>query len=191
MPLTAEPLPRPSGPELNGHTPAISVILPTREEAENVGPLVARLERVLPDLPVEIIFVDDSDDSTPDAIRSIDSSRAVYLIHRRPADRAGGLGSAVVEGIRAARAPFVCVMDADLQHPPELLEDMYSEAMETGSDVVVGSRFCRGGDKGTFSRMRTALSRLSTRAAMLLFPTRLWHVSDPMSGCFIVRREAV
>ncbi len=156
-----------------------------------MGPLVARLERVLPDLPVEVIFVDDSDDGTPDAIRSIDSSRAVYLIHRRPADRAGGLGSAVVEGIRAARAPFVCVMDADLQHPPELLEDMYSEAMETGSDVVVGSRFCRGGDKGTFSRMRTALSRLSTRAAMLLFPTRLWHVSDPMSGCFIVRREAV
>ena len=156
-----------------------------------MGPLVARLERVLPDLPVEVIFVDDSDDDTPDAIRSIDSSRAVYLIHRRPADRAGGLGGAVVEGIRAARAPFVCVMDADLQHPPELLEEMYSEAMETGSDLVVGSRFCRGGDKGTFSRMRTALSRLSTRAAMLLFPTRLWHVSDPMSGCFIVRREAV
>ncbi len=115
----------------------------------------------------------------------------MYLIHRRPADRAGGLGGAVVAGIRAARAPFVCVMDADLQHPPELLEDMYSEAMETGSDVVVASRFCRGGDKGTFSRMRTALSRVSTRAAMLLFPTRLWHVSDPMSGCFIVRREAV
>ena len=191
IPAIAEPLARPYGPELNGHTPAISVVLPTREEAENVGPLVARLERVLPDLPVEIIFVDDSDDGTPDAIRSIDSSRAVFLIHRRPEDRAGGLGSAVVAGIRAARAPFVCVMDADLQHPPELLEEMYSEAMETGSDVVVGSRFCRGGDKGTFSRMRSALSRLSTRAAVLLFPTRLWHVSDPMSGCFIVRREAV
>ena len=188
---TAEPLARPCGPELNGHTPAISVVLPTREEAENVRPLVARLERVLPDLPVEIIFVDDSDDDTPDAIRSIDSSRAVYLIHRGPEDRAGGLGGAVVAGIRAARAPFVCVMDADLQHPPELLEEMYLEAMETGSDLVVGSRFCRGGDKGAFSRLRSALSRVSTRAAVLLFPTRLWHVSDPMSGCFMVRREAV
>ena len=69
-PLTAEPMARRDGPELNGHTPAISVVLPTREEAENVGPLVARLERVLPDLPVEIIFVDDSDDDTPDAIRA-------------------------------------------------------------------------------------------------------------------------
>ena len=94
---TAEPLARLTGPDLNGHTPAISVVLPTREEAENVGPLVARLERVLPDLPVEIIFVDDSDDETPDAIRAIDSSRAVYLIHRRarrarrrPRGRRGG-----------------------------------------------------------------------------------------------------
>lgn len=191
MPLTAEPLARPSEPELDGHTPAISVVLPTREEAENVRPLVARLEQVLPDLPVEIIFVDDSDDDTPDAIRSIDSSRAVYLIHRRPEHRDGGLGGAVVAGIRAARAPFVCVMDADLQHPPELLEEIYLEAMETGSDLVVASRFCRGGDKGAFSRLRSALSRLSTRAAVLLFPTRLWHVSDPMSGCFMVRREAV
>jgi putative flippase GtrA len=187
----AEPAGRPSGAGLNGHTPAISVVLPTREEAENVGPLVARLERVLPDLPVEIIFVDDSDDETPDAIRAIESSRPVYLIHRRAEDRTGGLGGAVVAGIRAARAPLVCVMDADLQHPPELLEEMYLEAMEAGSDVVVASRFCVGGDKGAFGRLRTALSRLSTRAAVMLFPTRLWHVTDPMSGCFIVRRDAV
>ena len=166
-------------------------MLPTREEAENVGPLVARLERVLPDLPVEIIFVDDSDDETPDAIRAIDSSRAVYLIHRTRGERGGGLGGAVVAGIRAARAPLVCVMDADLQHPPELLEEMYLEAMETGSDLVVASRFCVGGDKGTFSRLRSALSRVSTRAAVMLFPNRLWHVSDPMSGCFMVRRDAL
>jgi dolichol-phosphate mannosyltransferase len=191
MPSTAEPLARLTGPDLNGHTPAISVVLPTREEAENVWPLVARLERVLPDLPVEIIFVDDSDDETPDAIRAIDSSRAVYLIHRRPEERGNGLGGAVVAGIRAARAPLVCVMDADLQHPPELLEEMYLEAMETGSDLVVASRFCAGGDKGTFSRLRSALSRVSARAAVMLFPTRLWHVSDPMSGCFMVRRDAL
>jgi dolichol-phosphate mannosyltransferase len=188
---TAEPLVRLTGPDLNGHTPAISVVLPTREEAENVGPLVARLERVLPDLPVEIIFVDDSDDDTPDAIRAIDSSRAVYLIHRTHRERTGGLGGAVVAGIRAARSPLVCVMDADLQHPPELLEEMYLEAMETGSDLVVASRFCAGGDKGAFSRLRSALSRISTRAAVMLFPNRLWHVTDPMSGCFMVRREAL
>jgi dolichol-phosphate mannosyltransferase len=178
-------------PNGNTPTPAISVVVPTRAEAGNVGPLVARLDQVLPDLPVEVIFVDDSDDDTPDAIRAIESSRAVYLIHRRGTERVGGLGGAVVAGMRAARAPFVCVMDADLQHPPEVLEEMYLEALETASDLVVGSRFCAGGDKGPFGRLRSALSRASTRAAMLLFPTRLWHVSDPMSGCFIVRRDAV
>jgi dolichol-phosphate mannosyltransferase len=191
MPSVAEPLIRSAEDERAGQTPAISVVLPTREEAQNVGPLVARLERVLPDLPVEIIFVDDSDDDTPDAIRRIESSRAVYLIHRSPEERTGGLGGAVVAGIGAARAPLVCVMDADLQHPPELLEEMYLEAMETAADVVVASRFCVGGDKGAFSRMRSALSRISTRAAVMLFPTRLWGVTDPMSGCFLIRRDAV
>ena len=191
IPAASEPLAGPSAAELNGDTPAISVVIPTREEADNVGPLVARLERVLPDLPVEIIFVDDSDDHTPDAIRSLESSRAVYLIHRRPEERAGGLGGAVVAGIRASRAAHVCVMDADLQHPPELLEDLYLEALETASDLVVASRFCAGGDKGAFGRLRSALSRVSTRAAVMLFPTRLWHVTDPMSGCFMVRRDAV
>jgi dolichol-phosphate mannosyltransferase len=186
-----EALSRNGRPDFNGHTPAISVVLPTREEALNVGPLVSRLERVLPDLPVEIIFVDDSDDETPDEIRKIDSTRAVYLIHRPPAERSGGLGGAVVAGIRASRAPLVCVMDADLQHPPELVEELYLEAIEAGSDVVVASRFCAGGSKGAFSRLRSMLSRISTRAAVMLFPTRLWHVTDPMSGCFIVRRDAL
>ena len=178
-------------PNGNTPTPAVSVVIPTRAEAGNVGPLIARLDQVLPDLPVEVIFVDDSDDDTPDAIRAIESSRAVYLIHRRGTERVGGLGGAVVAGMRAARAPYVCVMDADLQHPPEVLEEMYAEALETGSDLVVGSRFCAGGDKGPFGRLRSALSRVSTRAATLLFPTRLWHVSDPMSGCFLVRRDLV
>ena len=191
VPPSAEPLLHAASADGNGYTPAISVVLPTREEAENVGPLIARLERVLPDLPLEVIFVDDSDDETPDAIRGIESSRAVYLIHRPDGERRGGLGGAVVAGIQAARAPLVCVMDADLQHPPELLEEMYLEAIEAGSDVVVASRFCAGGSKGAFGRLRSALSRLSTRAAVMLFPTRLWHVTDPMSGCFMVRRDAL
>ena len=188
----AEPLARPAGPELNGHTPAISVVLPTREEAENVRPLVARLERVLPDLPVEIIFVDDSDDDTPDAIRAIDSSRAVYLIHRR---RRGARRRA---GRRRGRGHARCARAVRLRHgrrPPASRRRCSRRCTwrrsETGSDLVVASRFCAGGDKGAFGRLRSALSRVSTRAAMLLFPKRLWHVSDPMSGCFLVRREAV
>ena len=94
--------------------------------------------------------------------------------------------------MRAARAPFVCVMDADLQHPPGGARgDVPGGARRPASDMVVASRFCVGGDTGAFGRLRSALSRVSSRAAMLLFPKSLWHVSDPMSGCFLVRREAV
>ena len=68
LPRIAEAVAR--DPRAGRPTPAVSVVVPTRAEAENVGALVARLERVLPDLPLEIIFVDDSDDDTPDAIRA-------------------------------------------------------------------------------------------------------------------------
>ena len=94
--------------------------------------------------------------------------------------------------MRAARAPFVCVMDADLQHPPEVLEEMYLEALGDRLRTWWSrAASARAATRAPFGRLRTALSRVSTRAAMLLFPTRLWHVSDPMSGCFLVRRDAV
>jgi dolichol-phosphate mannosyltransferase len=180
----------------NGHgeaafdRPHVSVVLPTREEAGNVAAIAARLEQVLPGMPLEIIFVDDSDDDTPDAIRSIRSSRPVRL-HHRPADkRWGGLGGAVVEGIQIARGEWVCVMDADLQHPPETLEDMLAQAEATAAQVVVASRFCPGGGVGPFKAARKAMSRVSSRTALTLFPG-LRHVTDPMSGFFLVRRDAL
>jgi dolichol-phosphate mannosyltransferase len=170
--------------------PLLSVVLPTKEEAGNVELVAARLGTVLPDVPLEVIFVDDSDDDTPAAIRRIESARSVRLLHRSPAERTGGLGGAVVAGIRAARGDWVCVMDADLQHPPEVLEDMLARARETASDLVVASRFCPGGKVGPLRRVRKALSRLSSRAALTLFPS-LRHVTDPMSGFFLVRRDAL
>src|SRR5687768_11953994 len=101
--------------------PHVSVILPTRQEAGNVEAIAARLADVLPGMPLEIIFVDDSDDDTPEAIRRIRSARPVRLLHRPAERRWGGLGGAVVEGMQMARGEWVCVMDADLQHPPETL----------------------------------------------------------------------
>lgn len=172
-------------------SPAVSVIVPTRNESGNVAPLVARLESVLPEDSIEIIFVDDSDDDTPDAIRRISSARKVSLIHRQGADRVGGLGGAVVAGMRAATAPLVCVMDGDLQHPPEAIEQMVRELRESHSDLVVGSRFCAGGSTGNFGPARRALSWISTRSATLLLRKRLGGVSDPMSGFFLVRRDAL
>jgi dolichol-phosphate mannosyltransferase len=183
--------------EVQRRAPGLSIVVPTRNEEGNVRKLVERIEQVAPRLPVphqqiEVIFVDDSDDDTPSAVEAIESSDVdVRLIHRTPDQRVGGLGGAVVEGMRAASADWVCVMDADLQHPPEVLEQLLLEAVEQASDLVVASRFCEGGDIGNFSRVRTSLSRFCSSSAALLFRNRLRKVSDPLSGYFLVRREAV
>src|SRR5262245_25282170 len=95
--------------------PIVSVVIPTRNEAGNIEILLRRLERVAPALPLEIIFVDDSTDETPRTVEEVGAgcARVVRLIHRPPDRRIGGLGGAVVEGMREARGEWVCVMDAD------------------------------------------------------------------------------
>ena len=172
----------------------VSIVVPTRNEADNIEPLVDLIaDALIGELTAEVIFVDDSDDSTPDVVDRLPAREglSIRLIHR-PADRrAGGLGSAVVTGIAAAEAPYACVMDADLQHPPVTIRDLYEQAVSQGSDLVVASRFHRPGDLGEFGPLRTAISRSSAWAARLMFPSKLRGVSDPMSGFFMVRRDAI
>ena len=173
--------------------PAVSVVVPTRNEAGNVAELVRRLERAMPSLPMEIIFVDDSTDETPEAIEAL---RGRYrpetiLVHRPEQQRSDGLGGAVVRGLQIARAPWVCVMDADLQHPPELLPQMLAAVEQDSVDLVVASRYCGGGEANSFGRLRATISQGSTNVARAMFPNRLRNVTDPMSGFFLVRRNAI
>jgi glycosyltransferase involved in cell wall biosynthesis len=176
------------------HAPALSIVVPTKDEAENIAPLVEELERVLPNEQMEIVFVDDSTDGTPDAVRAAArrARREVKLIHRPEGQRMGGLSGAVVRGIEAARAEHVCVMDGDLQHPPALVGKLYAAAHETGADLVIASRY-RTEDKRvrSFKFIRAAVSKLTGAAAKVLFPRALRNVTDPMSGFFLVRREAL
>ena len=173
--------------------PIVSVIVPTRNESGNVVPLLALLEGVLAQQDVEIIFVDDSDDGTDAVVREMvpADNRDIVLIHRERQQRTGGLGGAVVAGLRAACAPWACVMDADLQHPPALIADLFDRAERGDVDVVVASRFCEGGGADEFGPLRRMLSRLSRLAAERLFAKQLRGVTDPMSGFFMVRRDAV
>ncbi len=174
-------------------TADLTVVVPTRNERDNISLLVRRLEEVAPDLQIEVLFVDDSTDDTPLVIRAeaSRSSRPIRLLHRAEHERKGGLGGAVHAGLAAASSDLVCVMDADLQHPPELLVALLDEARAASADAVVASRFCAGGDTGEFSTFRVALSRGSALIARGMFPRRLRAVSDPMSGFFLVRRSAV
>lgn len=173
--------------------PFVSVIVPTKNEVENIAPLLGRLARVARDTSLEVIFVDDSSDGTVDEIRSQAASfdRDVTVIHRESNERWGGLGGAVVDGIRQARGAWVCVMDGDLQHPPEMLEEQLLATQERSVDLVVASRFCSGGSPGAFGRARTILSKGSSTLARFCFPRVLHGVSDPMSGFFLVRRAAL
>jgi glycosyltransferase involved in cell wall biosynthesis len=173
--------------------PTLTVIVPTRNERDNIAELLRRLDVVAPDKAIEIVFVDDSDDGTAEVVESLSARirRDVRVIHRAPGARAGGLGGAVCAGLQAARAPWVCVIDGDLQHPPELIERLLDEARGSDSELVVASRFRAGGDVGSFGPVRRLLSRGAALAAHAVFPRRLRGISDPMSGFFVIRRAAV
>jgi len=180
-------------PHGSGRAVALSIVVPTKNEAGNIAALVERIERALPEMFAEVLFVDDSDDGTPEEIRrvALESRLRIELLHRPPDERADGLGGAVVLGLRNAKAPLVAVMDGDLQHPPELLPRLMETAQECGADIVVASRFRDGGGTDEFGALRSVLSWGSKAAARLVFPVRLRRVTDPMSGFFLVRRAAL
>ncbi|MEU8659033.1 glycosyltransferase [Actinoplanes philippinensis] len=174
--------------------PAVTVVVPTRNEADNVRPLVEQLRDALGATPSEIVFVDDSDDHTPQVISDLSGSGAdgVRLLHRPRGERTGGLGGAVTAGLAAARAPWVVVMDGDLQHPPAIVPELLAAGQVDQADAVVASRYrTRGRVTGLGGAFRRIVSRASGTLAKIFFPVRLRAVTDPMSGFFAVRRDAL
>jgi dolichol-phosphate mannosyltransferase len=165
--------------------PELSVIVPTFNERGNVAELVRRIERALAGRRWEVIFVDDdSPDQTAHAVRELAQTdprvRAIRRIGRR------GLASACIEGMLASSAPFVAVIDADLQHDPALLPQMLDELQLGRAELMVGSRYVAGGTTGNWQGERLAMSRIATRLARVI--TRQ-DIADPMSGYFMIRRE--
>ena len=164
----------------------LSIVIPTFKERDNVAELVARLERVLAGIAWEAIFVDDdSPDGTADEVRRLGRDkphvRCVQRIGRR------GLSSACVEGMLASAAPYLAVMDADLQHDETLLPKMYAEITTGQYDAVIASRHVDGGGLGDWAASRVAISDFATRLSRLVLKS---HLSDPMSGFFMITRPA-
>jgi len=170
------------------------MIIPTRNEAGNVGELLRRLVPALSGRQAEIVFVDDSDDDTPTVVQAhaAESPVPIRLVHRSPEQRSFGLGGAVVAGLRVAQQDWCIVMDADLQHPPELAPRLADLGVAEQLELVVASRYTEHGDaSGLADRRRAAVSELTTRLTRAAFPRRLRAVSDPMSGFFAVRRADI
>lgn len=168
--------------------PLVSVVVPTFNEAANVGALLRELQEVFGDVEAEFVVVDDnSKDGTAEAARAACPEAKVIV---RTTER--GLATAVVRGIRESRGTFVAVMDADFQHPPRAVRRMLDKALATDADLVVGSRYAPGGSEGDFAASRRVLSWGAAMLSRLaLPPIRKGKVTDPMSGLFLVRREKV
>jgi dolichol-phosphate mannosyltransferase len=160
------------------------VVVPTFNEKPNVGELVRRLEASLAGLAWEVVFVDDdSPDGTAEAVRTLAQGNARVRCLQRIGRR--GLSRAVVEGILSTSAPFVAVMDADLQHDETVLPAMLRRLIDDKLDIVVASRYARGGSVAGWDADRARMSRLATRLAHTVVSADL---ADPMSGYFVLRR---
>jgi len=184
------------GPE-RGRSPdrvLLTLVVPTRNEAENVPKLVNELRRSLSDLDYRVVFVDDSTDRTPEVIQGLaEQDGRVYLVRRQGAERYGGLSTAVTTGMElfSGASEYTCVMDADLQHPPEKVREMLEIARRSDADVVVASRYAPGGSyAGLDGRMRRAVSLGSKYLARIAFKEAR-KTSDPMAGFFLVKNQAI
>jgi dolichol-phosphate mannosyltransferase len=164
----------------------LAVVVPSFNERDNIEPLIERLEAALAGIEWEVVYVDDdSPDGTNAKIRAIaQTNRRVRCLHRVGRR---GLSTAVIEGVLATSAPYVAVIDADLQHDETLLPRMLETIKADGLDIVVGSRYVPGGGLGDLDKNRQAISGFATRLARLIISAEL---SDPMSGFFMVTRPA-
>ena len=163
--------------------PQVSVVVPTYNEAANVRMIYEGLAQALAGCAWELVVVDDdSPDCTADAVRALgrqhDNVRCIQRVQER------GLCSAVHWGVQAAHGDVIVVMDGDLQHEPALIPKML-EALQSGHDIVSGSRFMQGDAPG-LSGLRRRLSDWGNRLTNRFLGTTL---SDPLSGFFATSRR--
>jgi dolichol-phosphate mannosyltransferase len=167
------------------YIPLLSVIVPTFNERVNVTKLFEKLQTALTGIDWEVIFVDDnSPDGTSDVVRGLAAQdvrvRGLRRIGRR------GLSGACIEGILASSAPYVAVMDADLQHDETQLPKMLALLQDGKAELAIGSRYIEGGSADSFDKQRASASALATGIAKRLLRV---IISDPMSGFFMIRRD--
>jgi dolichol-phosphate mannosyltransferase len=166
--------------------PKLSLIVPTYNESENIAELVNRIEKSLEYVNFEIVIVDDSSpDGTDKIAETLNSKYGNVRVSRRSGKL--GLGSAILHGFDQANANVLAVMDADMQHPPDILPNMYSKIL-AGNDLVIASRYIRGGGIKNWKVGRIIYSRVAIMLAHIFLPNSR-HVEDVMSGCFMIRRN--
>ena len=166
----------------------LSIVIPTYNEMETVKTTAAAIKSNLTGIDYEIVFVDDSIDDTPRILNELSKEDHNVRYEHRTTEK--GLGTAVVRGFQLARAQVIAVMDADLQHPPEMLKSMLQEINKGGASVVIPSRFVPGGDDGGLKSHRKVVSAVARYMGKLALKS-LRRISDPTGGFFMFRREVI
>jgi dolichol-phosphate mannosyltransferase len=167
---------------------ALTIVVPTYNEKLNVRPLVSLLDKALVDINWEVVFVDDdSPDGTADEVRELARTRLDIRVIHRIGRR--GLSGACIEGILSSAAPYVAVMDGDLQHDETVLISMIASFnADPELNLVIGSRNVEGGSSGNgLSGIRSFGSDMATVMARKLLKIR---VQDPLSGFFMIKLES-
>jgi dolichol-phosphate mannosyltransferase len=167
-----------------------ALVIPTLNEVGNIRTLIDRVQTALShtDIDYELIVVDDnSQDGTAELVRRYAEHDSRIKLLVRVGER--GLAGAVIHGWANTDANWLGVMDADLQHPPELLPELL-KGLQRGDDIVIASRYAGNGTVGNWNAVRHFISRASTVATLPLQRPGL-RIKDPMSGFFMVRREAI
>lgn len=199
----SEFLPVPTGGLEIGDSPSVSseitssplkfsLIIPSYNESGNIQEIVKILSGLLDSkIPGEyelIVVDDDSPDGTWKLAQELTSQYPQLRVMRRQQEK--GLSTAVIRGWQVARGEVLGVIDADLQHPPEVLLQLWQE-MENGADLAVASRHVEGGGVSEWSIIRRFLSRGAQMLGLFILPEVIGRLSDPMSGYFMVRRDAI
>ncbi|WP_341525704.1 glycosyltransferase [Nostoc sp. UHCC 0302] len=176
----------------SGQSILLSLVIPTYKERDNIENVVSILSQLLDEAIPEnyelIVVDDDSPDRTWEVAQSLMSEYPQLRVMRRQDER--GLSSAVIRGWQAAKGRVLGVIDGDLQHPPEVLTQLVA-SIEQGADLAVASRHVEGGGVSSWSAVRRFLSRGAQLLGLMILPGVLGRVTDPMSGYFMVRRQAI
>lgn len=171
---------------MQSFSPTVSIVVPTFNESQNLPRLVGLLDSTMGDISWEVVFVDDD---SPDGTWQVAKQLALEDARVRCLRRVGrrGLAGACIEGALSCAAPYIAVMDADLQHDETILPAMVARLQFDEADIVIGSRFVGdGSSEDGFSARRAFASRVATRLAGFIIGRQ---VSDPMSGFFALKRE--
>jgi len=169
---------------------AFALVIPTLNEAGNIKTVLERAVAALSavDMPWEVLVVDDeSSDGTPDVVRQFASSEPRVRVVSRQGKR--GLAGAITYGWAQSEAEVIAVIDADLQHPPELLPGLI-DAIRKGADIAIASRYLDSGSMKGWNPLRRLVSKIGVLVGKRVERPGL-RVQDPLSGFFAVRRECI